>query len=409
MRRIVLYILLFTGIQVCADGLDADQPRWNTNTILMEDTTTWVGRMQRQVDSLINLPLFETTQLGLYVYDLTAGRDLVCVNHRQRMRPASCEKVVTAVAALKTLGNDYKFRTQMFVAGEVRDSVLWGDIYFVGGMDPMLSQGELYQLARGLNQAGIDSIAGIIGLDLSKKDADEMGWGWCWDDKTVPLRPLTVDSRDCFTQEFLSDLESAGIRGMDVSRVVQTPCPTSTLLFGEITHTIDQVLQRMMKKSDNFYAESVFYQIAALSGKKNATRKDAMPFFHQLITEVGLTPSHYQIADGSGLSLYNYVSPELLVSLLSYAWKNEAIRPHLYSSLPIAGFDGTLEKRMRKTAADGNIHAKTGTVDGISSLSGYATSPEGHILVFSIINQGVIKTSMGRTFQDKVCEVLCSP
>ena len=62
---------------------------------------------------------------------------------------------------------------------------------------------------------------------------------------------------------------------------------------------------------------------------------------------------------------------------------------------------------MRKTAAQGNVHAKTGTVTGISSLSGYATSPEGHILVFSIINQGISTAQIGRDWQDKVCEILC--
>jgi len=120
-----------------------------------------------------------------------------------------------------------------------------------------------------------------------------------------------------------------------------------------------------------------------------------------------MDPSNYQIADGSGLSLYNYVSPELLVRLLCYAWQNEQIRQCLLPSLPIAGVDGTLEKRMRRTPAEGRVMAKTGTVDGISSLSGYAYSPEGHVLVFSIINQGVQKASQGRNWQDKVCAALC--
>lgn len=409
LRLLFLLGSLLTASITWADSLAPDRLRYNTNSILPDDTTTWTGRMQRQVDSLINLPIFSTSQLGLYVRDLTAGRDLVCVNHQQRMRPASCEKLVTAIAALRTLGGNYTLRTRMMLTGEVRDSVLWGDIYFIGGMDPMLSQGEVYQLALGLQKTGIDSIAGAIFLDLTMKDSDERGWGWCWDDKTVPLRPLTIDSRDQFTQEFLSYLERAGIRGMDISRVIQNPCPESTLLFGEVTHSIDQVLDRMMKKSDNFYAESMFYQIAATSGKKYATRKEAVACINRMIKETGLNPAHYQIADGSGLSLYNYVSPELLVTLLDYAWRDEAIRTHLYPSLPIAGVDGTLEKRMKKTPAEGNVHAKTGTVDGISSLSGYATSPEGHILVFSIINQGIAKGSTGRDFQDQVCTVLCKP
>ena len=406
------YLFLIIYIGVCAhawaDSIAHVVPRFNTNTVQADDTTTWTGRMQQQLDSLINLPLFETTQLGLHIYDLTADRDLACVNHRQRMRPASNQKVVTAISALHHLGSDYRFKTQMYLTGEITtDSILEGDICFVGYMDPILSRGEVYQMALALSNAGIDSIAGVIYLDLSFKDTNEWGWGWCWDDDLTPLHPLLVEKKDKIVSEFLHDLSTVGIQGASVDRVVQLPCPPSARLFCEATHTMEQVLDRMMKKSDNYYAESMFYQLAAHNGRKHASRKDAVSCINQLIREVGLSPSSYQIADGSGLSLYNYISPELLVRLLQYAWNNESIRSYLYPSLPIAGFDGTLEKRMRKTAAEGNIHAKTGTVDGISSLSGYATSPEGHVLVFSIINQGVAKASLGKDFQDKVCELLC--
>lgn len=405
MRRYTLFFyFLCLVMPLWADGL-----RYNSNTILPDDTTTWTGRMQQQMDSLINLPLFATSQLGLYVRDLTEGRDLVCVNHRQRMRPASCEKVVTAVAALHHLGPSYQLRTQLFVTGEVRDSVLWGDVCVVGGMDPLLAQGEVFQMARALHEVGIDSLAGVISLDLSMKDADDRGWGWCWDDDVAPLRPLMVDKHDRFTSLFLSALQNAGISGGSLERVMQSQCPSAGRMFCEVTHTISQVLDRMMKHSDNYYAESLFYQLAALSGHKRATRKEAVGYIDQLIRQVGLNPSDYQIADGSGLSLYNYVSPELLVVLLQHAWQTESIRSSLYPSLPIAGVDGTLERRMRRTAAEGNVHAKTGTVDGISSLSGYCTSPEGHVLAFSIINQGVARAATGRNFQDRVCETLCKP
>ena len=97
----------------------------------------------------------------------------------------------------------------------------------------------------------------------------------------------------------------------------------------------------------------------------------------------------------------------MLVALLCYAWQNESIREHLLPSLPIAGYDGTLQKRMQGTEAEGNVRAKTGTVTGITSLAGYLTTASGHVLAFAIINQGVALASMGRAFQDKVCIELC--
>ncbi len=408
MRRQILYILYI--IVSCASGF-AEEPvsqlRLNTSTVTFCDTATWTGRMQRKLDSLVNLPLFQTTQLGLYVYDLNDECDLFCVNNRHRMRPASNQKVVTAITALNALGGDHKYRTQMFLTGEVRDSILMGNIHIVGDMDPMLSQGEVEQMVLALRQVGIDSIAGIIGIDLTMKNSDDLGWGWCWDDDVTPLRPLMVEKKDIFTSVFLRNLALAGIRGGSIDHVMLTPCPQNARMFCEVTHTINDALVRMMKKSDNYYAESMFYKLAALSGSRNVGRREGAAQVNNLIKSIGLDPSDYQIADGSGVSLYNYLTPQLLVRLLQYAWKNDRIRESLYQTMPIAGIDGTLEKRMRGTAAEGNIHAKTGTVNGVSSLSGYATSPEGHILVFSIINQGIPTAQVGRDWQDKVCETLC--
>jgi D-alanyl-D-alanine carboxypeptidase/D-alanyl-D-alanine-endopeptidase (penicillin-binding protein 4) len=134
---------------------------------------------------------------------------------------------------------------------------------------------------------------------------------------------------------------------------------------------------------------------------------DARRCVKQLIESLGLKAADYRIADGCGLSLYNYVSPELLVRLLRYAYQSPAIRSRLLLSLPIAGTDGTLKNRMKGTPAEGNVRAKTGTVTGISSLAGYCTAPNGHELCFCIINQGVLRGSDGRQFQDSVCTALC--
>lgn len=97
-----------------------------------------------------------------------------------------------------------------------------------------------------------------------------------------------------------------------------------------------------------------------------------------------------KIADGSGLSLYNYVSADLEVKLLRYAYQNNNVYLHLYPSLPVAGQDGTLKNRMRGTFTAGNVRAKTGTLTGISSLAGYCTAANGHQICFSIINQGLV-------------------
>ena len=73
------------------------------------------------------------------------------------------------------------------------------------------------------------------------------------------------------------------------------------------------------------------------------------------------------------------------------------------------GRDGTLRKRCLNSSAQNHVWAKTGTVDGVSSLAGYATAPNGHLLAFAIINQGIAKAAIGRRFQNRVCKALTAP
>ena len=369
---------------------------------------TWQYDKQRALDSLCLSPIFETTQVGLYVYDLTDGEPLYAVNAAQRMRPASCQKVVTAVTALQYLKEDYKLKTDFRIKGRVNAGVLNGDLIVVGGMDPLVTADELLQAAATIRgQQGIESIAGNIVYDLSMREDKEYGWGWCWDDDYGPLSALLVDGKDCFEQKWTQALEKAGIEVKYQSQGQTTKGKEQPRSVYTIRHDLDLLLEPMMKQSDNIYAECLFYQTAATTGKKGAGRKEAAQRTEDLLERIGLDANQYKVADGSGLSLYNYVSAEMLVALLGYAWQTESIKQHLLPSLPISGFDGTLKNRMLGTVADGNVRAKTGTVTGISSLAGYITAVNGHILAFAIINQGVSSTSIGRAFQDKICIELC--
>ena len=172
---------------------------------------------------------------------------------------------------------------------------------------------------------------------------------------------------------------------------------------------MDQIMHKMMKESDNLYAESMYYQIAASTGNRPASAKSARSVERQLLRKLGLDASRCRLTDGSGLSLYNYLSAELECQLLRYAYRNENIYPHLRPSLPIAGIDGTLRKRMRGTSASGNVRAKTGTLTGIITLAGYCTAANGHDLCFVILNNGIMHAVNARRFQDRVCALLCQP
>ena len=359
-----------------------------------------------RLDSLLDAPLFEMSQVGLMVYDLTADSALYCYNHRQMLRPASCMKLVTSITALDQLGPKYEYQTRLFYTGELVGRTLVGNIYCVGGFDPMLTQDDVVSLAASIRNLGVDSIRGQIIADRSFKESLDHGEGWCWDDDNPYLIPLTIGRKDNFTSTLAEEISRLGIN-LEGVQLMQGRKPDNAKLLDACCHSITQVLERMMKMSDNFYAESMFYQTAASTGHRPAKAIDARNVTKKLINRLGLDANAYRIADGSGLSLYNYVTAELLVRLLRHAWRTPSISKALIASLPVAGVDGTLKSRMLKTPAQGNVRAKTGTLTGISSLAGYCMAPNGHELAFAIINQGILDKTTGKAFQDRVCRVLC--
>ena len=359
-----------------------------------------------KLDSLLRDPMFETSQVGLMVYDLTADSAIYAYNHRQLMRPASTMKLVTAITALDQLGCKYEYATRIYYDGIITDSTLTGNIYCVGGFDPTLTSDDVVTLAECVRKLGVDSIRGLLVADQTMKEALDYGEGWCWDDDNPMLTSLTIGRKNVFLTQFAEEIARLGVN-LERVRLEEGRRPMSARLLASCKHPISLVLERMMKMSDNFHAESMFYQTAASANKGVARAADARNITKRLINKIGLKADNYKIADGSGLSLYNYVSPELLTMLLRYAWRQPVIRDVLLESLPIAGVDGTLKDRMRSASTKGNVRAKTGTLTGISSLAGYCTAANGHALCFAIINQGVMRNQIGRNFQDRVCRALC--
>lgn len=387
--------------------IDSILPEDSVQTDTIADCTDTSKPLPQRIQELLDNDIFDRTQVGIYVYDLTADTLVFTHNEQQCMRPASNEKLMTAITALNDLGVLYEYRTRLYATSipADSDSIFTGHIYIRAGYDPLLDGDDLRAFAQSLKEHRIFRLQQPIVLDLSMKDDKRLGWGWCWDDDEVPTTPLLYRNDDKFTDNLRRIFREEGI-DWDGTVTEDTTPNTATLLLTR-THNIDQVLLPMMKKSNNSMAESLFYQLAAQKGKSRAGRKQAVAHYNTLIRHIGLDPTHYQIADGSGLSLYNYLSPELLGRMLRYAYNDDDIYRHLLPSLPIAGEDGTLRKRMRGSAAQGNVRAKTGTVEGVSTLSGYLTTATGNLLCFSIMNQGIRHTSTGRNFQDRVCKALC--
>jgi D-alanyl-D-alanine carboxypeptidase/D-alanyl-D-alanine-endopeptidase (penicillin-binding protein 4) len=392
----------FVGLQAQTDRMVADTVTTDTTAVALP----WPQNVQARLDSLMKTPLLESTQLGLMVYDLSDDSVLYSFGAKQTLRPASTMKLLTAVTAIDLLGSEYRLNTSLRYQGAIKDSVLTGDLICVGSMDPMFDTNDMRAFVESVRALGVDTIRGRLVAAPSFKEEELLGEGWCWDDDNPQLSSLLVERKDEFMTVFASMLREAGI--VVEAPIITAPYSKDALMLCVRSHQLKEILIPMLKESDNLYAESVFYHIAASQGARPAKASHARQLVKKELSKAGVTGVPYKIADGSGLSLYNYVTPELMVKLLCYAYRHTNIFMQLYPALPVAGQDGTLKKRMMNTSANGKVKAKTGTVTGVSSLAGYLTSANGHVLAFCILNQGVLRNADGRDFQDKVCTALCN-
>lgn len=394
--------------------------------------------LREKLDSILSDDMLQTSQIGFVAYDLTADTLLYARNEHQTMRPASTMKLLTAIAALDRLGGSYRYSTMLKADGSVyvgadgdkTSRTLAGRLVVVGGMDPMFGSDDMRAFVESLQREHIDTIYGEVVADMSFKEPALLGEGWCWDDDNPVLTPLPWNRKDNFMQKFRSLLDDAGIAILSPEAfqsqtdtaftlasdtLADMPQPAfmhivekqfSNAVLSTRYHTIDQVLVRMMKRSDNLYAESLFYHLAAAQ-QRPATAKRAAHQVVRLLQKIGVSHKNYRIADGSGLSLYNYLTPDMLMRMLRYAYRNPNIYEYLYPSLPIAGVDGTLQKRMLTAPCKGNVRGKTGTLTGISSLAGYLTAANGNTVCYVIINQGVMRAATAKAMQDRLCQALC--
>ena len=128
----------------------------------------WPQSLQANIDTLIQTSsLLEISEVGLMVYDLTADSVLYKYNHRHTLRPASNMKLITAIAALDRLGAKHQLRTTLYYTGVRDSSTLRGDLYCVGGMDPLFDKDDLQAFVEGVRTLGIDTIRGRLVADKS--------------------------------------------------------------------------------------------------------------------------------------------------------------------------------------------------------------------------------------------------
>ena len=191
-----------------------------------------------------------------------------------------------------------------------------------------------------------------------------------------------------FATAFRHSLIADGVEvtgdAIDVDDVSPRPeRSASYVLYTHRSATLAEIAQPLLKDSINLYGEAVL-RLNAQRGRF-PTNDAALEGLKNRMTAWGIGADGWQIVDGSGLSRRNAVAPEVLVAVLRHMYEAPDAASRWMSALPTAGRDGTLRDRMRGTAAEGNVHAKTGTMSNIRTLAGYVRTRDGEMLAFAIM------------------------
>lgn len=342
---------------------------------------------------------------GAYVVDVATGEPIYAHRENLPLAPASNEKLFVTAGALMRFGPQGTLTTTLRTAPDaVIDGagVLRGDLYLVGGGDPTLADAGLDALAGQLADRGITRIAGSVVGDESlfdtlrggpdsayRPDYDLGGWlsALSWSHGRAgsggadgPARAAATRLGTLLKQrEIVYDRRPrAGALGLDgavsaTGVLASLPSPPMSALIADTN-----------VPSENFYAEMLTKALGARFGAGGSTEA-GLAVVRADLAAFGVHP---RLVDGSGLSRDDRTTAREVVRLLQRMDAQETATTWS-ASLPVAGVSGTVRKRMRGVAAARRCAAKTGTLVGVSALSGYCTTTGGVRVAFSFIENRV--------------------
>ena len=352
---------------------------------------------------------------GAFVTNLSTGERVFAWRARTPRILASNTKLFTSAAALARFGTEGTLGTEVLGAGTLDADGIWrGDLYLRGGGDPSFGSSALAQLAGLLEDVGIERVTGRVYGDESRHDSlrggPDSGYGVSiW---VGPLSALSfnegrassgfqVDPPTFAAARLDGALEARGIPVRLRPRAAAAP-EDSEVLASVDSPPMETLVQLMNKPSDNFFAEILAKDLAMQAGGQGTTpagARLAAGFARRL-------GARARLVDGSGLSRGNRASPYRVARLLAAMSRRDEYDAFV-DSLPIAGRDGTLKKRMRRTPARDRCRGKTGTLSNVSSLSGYCEALSGDTYAYSILMNRVY-TPGAQALQDRMLQAIAA-
>jgi serine-type D-Ala-D-Ala carboxypeptidase/endopeptidase (penicillin-binding protein 4) len=234
-------------------------------------------------------------------------------------------------------------------------------------------------------------------------------------DKPIDRTVAVVNPTVFFAQSLKDGLIERGIRVTgppvdldDIAAELVGSALERRVIVTTQSPSLREIATVLMKVSQNLYAETLVKAIGGARGGLG-TFGGGLDTVRTTLATWGVPEDGYVMADGSGLSRHNYLAPSTIVSILERMFRDAQQRDTFMATFPVAGKDGSLASRMRRTRAEGNAMAKTGSISNVRSLSGYVRSRDGEMLVFSIIaNDFVIPAATVNWIADLAVEHLAN-
>ena len=418
--------------------------------------TTPVLSVRRAPRTLANLASASSlvsalTNLGAFINDTSClavqvdGRPVFAHNGDTPVTPASNEKLITAAVALQVLGPDYTFTTK--VLGTVAGGVVTGDLYLLGGGDPLLSTADypptvasdppvnvtpLENLVTQMVAAGITRVQGNVVGDESRYDTERFVPTW---NSTIPnaeAGPLSALMVNDATQRFASANSAAKRYGdpaagaaTDLIRLLKAngisvggnaksgPTPSDAAEITSITSApMSAIVGEMLTTSDDNTAELLLKELSVKADNIIGTRLDGIDVIKGALTTWNIDTTKIEVIDGSGLDSNNIVTCNIMLQVLLH----QPLDGPIGTGLPVAGQTGTLANYFTTSTVAGRLHAKTGTLTNTKALTGFVTTTAGTIDFSMIIGapnvsieqQGVPGSAAFQPYWDQLATALGS-
>ncbi|HHU39532.1 MAG TPA: D-alanyl-D-alanine carboxypeptidase/D-alanyl-D-alanine-endopeptidase [Propionibacterium sp.] len=364
------------------------------------------------------------------VVDARTGRELYRAGEGPRT-PASSLKVLSALVAIDVLGPERTFATTTFLSPD------GGTLLLRGGGDPLLAGARrpdahpqpasledlAEETAAALRARGVASVA--LGFDATLFAGP--AWNPEWPDifarSVAPITALTADhARPSLERNALQRAEDparfaadqfAGFlttHGIAVTGVDPAATPAGATELAHVDSVpVSEIAQVVLAQSDNDAAETLLWQVALARGRA-ATPTDGAAVLAAELQRLGLWDDGMVVHDGNGIASANLVTPDALVGAVRLALGEPELRT-ITDGLPVAGVTGTLGERF--TADDaltgrGFVRAKTGTIRGVNTLTGYVVTADGQPLAFALMTSGGAGQTSARAWLDRASAALAS-